>query len=445
MKNKKDVLISGNFIIEDKEETCCGLPVRILAGNEMHREMEVYEDTEISDIKKDAIQKKSIVKQKTSIDNGTIITGSGIIRNCRIGKGVRIDGNVFIENSTILDNAYIGNNVTIKNSLIKNNAIIDTGAIIIESVINSYAEVKHYAIVKNSFIDKGSVVEQAEITASLIGSLTGIHHKSLIIAVRWFEGRGNVGAGALIGSNHTGKAPDQECDVGEGLFFGIGVNIKYPCNFIYAPYTIIATGLTLLPQRLEMPFSLINSPSFLYNKISPAYNEILPGWVIDNGAYIIARNEIKFEKRSRDICEYKSIFREEILREVFNAYKRLCSFSKKKVYTDEDYTGLGKNFLCEDNLFQAINAYKFFIRLCYFIMKAEDRLHNDIAKMVSKVVDGTRQGKIFNDYLKLIKSSKERDVKREKKIHGESIKDLDRDEILVTTEKKIKEYLNEAR
>jgi hypothetical protein len=37
----------------------------------------------------------------------------------------------------------------------------------------------------------------------------GFHHQALLIATIWPSGRGNVSHGASVGSNHTGKAPDQ--------------------------------------------------------------------------------------------------------------------------------------------------------------------------------------------------------------------------------------------
>lgn len=91
-------------------------------------------------------------------------------------------------------------------------------------------------------------------------------------AALWFDGKGNIGYGANIGSNHTGRLPDQECIPGEGVFFGLGCNIKYPCNLHNAPYTIVASGTTLLPQRVDMPFSLINLPTKVHAGISPAMN-----------------------------------------------------------------------------------------------------------------------------------------------------------------------------
>lgn len=88
----------------------------------------------------------------------------------------------------------------------------------------------------------------------------------------WFEGKGNIGYGANVGSNHTGRLPDQECLPGEGTFFGLGCNIKYPCNLSDSPYSIIASGITMLPQRLTYPFSLVNRPTQVHEGISPAFN-----------------------------------------------------------------------------------------------------------------------------------------------------------------------------
>lgn len=91
---------------------------------------------------------------------------------------------------------------------------------------------------------------QGEVTASLIGPFVGFHHQALLIACFWPAGRGNVGYGANVGSNHTGKAPDQENWPGEGTFFGLASNIKYPFNLVDAPYSLIATGVSCLPQAI---------------------------------------------------------------------------------------------------------------------------------------------------------------------------------------------------
>src|SRR5438128_9420533 len=105
------------------------------------------------------------------------------------------------------------------------------------------------------------------------------------------EGRVNVAYDANIGSNHTSKAPDQEFRPGEGAFLGLGVNVKFPADFSRAPYTILACGVTTLPQKLMFPFALINIPSTNYPGISLAYNEITPAWLLTDSLYTLKRNE----------------------------------------------------------------------------------------------------------------------------------------------------------
>ena len=75
-----------------------------------------------------------------------------------------------------------------------------------------------------------------EVAASLLGPFVSFHHQALLIATLWPEGKGNVAYGANVGSNHTSKAPDQEFWPGEGMFLGLGVNIKFPADFSRAPY-----------------------------------------------------------------------------------------------------------------------------------------------------------------------------------------------------------------
>ena len=64
-----------------------------------------------------------------------------------------------------------------------------------------------------------------------------------------------------------------------------------------SPYTIIAAGVTTLPQRVAMPYSLINTVGELIPGASPALNVISPGWVLSDNAYTVVRNENKFVAR----------------------------------------------------------------------------------------------------------------------------------------------------
>ena len=85
-----------------------------------------------------------------------------------------------------------------------------------------------------------------------------------------------------VNSNHTSKAPDQEIRPGEGVFFGLGTCIKFPANYQKAAYSVIATGVCALPQKVEFPFALINTPGESITGLSPAINEISPGWLLSD-------------------------------------------------------------------------------------------------------------------------------------------------------------------
>jgi len=235
--------------------------------------------------------------------------------------------------------------------------------------------------VMESILGPNTGVAEGECTASLCGPFVGFHHQSLLIAAYWPEGKGNVGYGANVGSNHTGKAPDQEIWCGEGTFFGLGVNIKMPSNFSRAPYSIIATAVNALPQKVEMPFSLINTPAVRLDKISPAYNEIMPGWVLSDNIFSVKRNEGKYTKRNKAkrtqfVFE---VFRPDVVDLMLEARKRLSAVAEvKPVYTDKDVKGLGKNYMFEESRKAGIDAYTFYIK--YYAVKG-------LAKKVKELVE----------------------------------------------------------
>jgi hypothetical protein len=163
---------------------------------------------------------------------------------------------------------------------------------------------------------------------------------------------------------------------GEGIFFGLGVNIKFPSDFTKAPYTIIATAVNALPQKVTLPFSLINSPAERIDGISPAYNEIMPGWVLSDNIFTIRRNEGKYRKRNkakRAKIEFE-VFRPEIVDMILDARSRLMNVKEpKKVYTDKDIKGIGKNYMMEESRTAGIEAYTFYIKY-YALMGLKKRL-----------------------------------------------------------------------
>lgn len=130
-----------------------------------------------------------------------------------------------------------------------------------------------------------------ECHSSLLGPFAGFHHQSLLIASLWPQGRGNIAYGAKIGANHTGRVSDQECVPGEGIFFGLGCAVKFPSNLLESPYSIVASGTLLPPQKISFPFSLISplDRPVKSGNASASQCSLSPGWVILSNPYMIDR------------------------------------------------------------------------------------------------------------------------------------------------------------
>ncbi len=319
------------------------------------------------------------------IEEKAILVNNKKIENCYIGEAAEVSDIIKLSNSTIYSNTEerteVRDGAYVVNSILQWGCEVATMGIVDESLLTEHSHVERHGKVTQSIIGPNTGIAEGEVTASLVGPFVGFHHQSLLIAALWPEGKGNIGYGANVGSNHTAKAPDQEIWPGEGLFFGLGVNIKFPSNFTKAPYTIIATGVSALPQKVEMPFSLINEPAAEYEGISPAFNEIIPGWVLSDNIYTIKRNEGKYikrnkAKRSKFVFE---VFRPEIVDLMIEARERLSNVKEiKDIYLEKDIPGLGKNFMLEKSRKKAIDTYSFYIQ--YYALNGLKRvIENKIA------------------------------------------------------------------
>jgi hypothetical protein len=256
-------------------------------------------------------------------------------------------------------------------------------AIVDRSVLTEHSHVERHGKVTQSILGPNTGVAEGEVTASLCGPFVGFHHQALLIAAFWPEGKGNVGYGANVGSNHTSKAPDQELWPGEGTFFGLGTNIKYPTDFSKAPYSIIASGVATLPQKVTMPFSLINTPAKAYAEVSPAYNEIIPAWVLSDNIFTIRRNEGKYKDRNkaRRTEFIFDVFRPDMVDLMVAAREKLAGVREpKELYTDRDIGGLGKNYMLEESRVKAIETYTFYIRY-YALLGLKKRLESSARKV----------------------------------------------------------------
>jgi len=446
-----DVKCLANYVVKDRVVlfnngiiSCSGsavfgngveIPVAIETGG---REVKLYADITIDEAAKIARSRQdkkllsdydkkisNFVKDITSscgiIEEGAVVRNTPKVIDVFVGAYAVIDNAVMVKNTTILSNkeekAEIIDGAYVKDSIIQWGSEAASGAIVDSSCLTEHSHVERHGKVTQSILGPNTGIAEGEVTASLVGPFVGFHHQSLLIAALWPEGKGNIGYGANVGSNHTSKAPDQEIWPGEGAFFGLGTNIKFPSDFSKSPYTIIASGVNTLPQKVSFPFSLINSPSMSLDGISPAFNEIAPGWVLSDNIYTIKRNEGKYQKRnkakrSKFIFE---VFRPDIVDLMLDARQRLSDIKfKKNCYTSKDIQGLGKNYMLETDRARGVEAYTFYIR--YYALLGLKKKLTDLLGEKKSGFKKTAE-KILSAY------SKDKRWEHERKIFIQELKD----------------------
>lgn len=297
------------------------------------------------------------------VGKGAVVSNTNIVRNSWIGAHARVEGAAKIRNTIILssleESTHIYDSVIIENSDLQMGVKVHTGAEVQRSVLMSRSKVGCKAIVKSSIVAPCCHIEEGEVNSSYMGPLTQMHHHSLLIATLWPDGCGNLGYGANVGSNHTGRMPDQEIMPGQGMFFGLGVNVKFPANYRESPFTLIASGVTTMPQRVKFPFSLVRSGDPQLMGVPARLNEILPAWNYARNAYALDRNIYKYAQRGKGAVpnSYFSLYGAETVHYAFDAYCRLQVNQVQDVYTKEHIDGLGENFLRERVRQKALKTY----------------------------------------------------------------------------------------
>jgi hypothetical protein len=381
--SRYSVLYNTNTITAGRENTFAN-GIKIAVGPETgERSITIFAEMKMSaaenllslEDKTDYDEFCSCYTKQISLDSGYIgcncrIINTTSLRNSFISDMTIVEGASLISDSIILssenDTTYIGSAVEISNSIIHWGCSIDSKSIIRNSLLMDYTHAEKLCLISESIIGPNSSIGEAEITSSFAGPFTAAHHHSLLIAAIWPGGRGNMGYGANVGSNHTSRLPDQEIFPGEGMFFGLGSSIKFPAEYKKSPYTVISTGAVTLPQRVEFPFSLITQPSAVKQNISPLYNELIPAWILSDNIYSVVRNESKYRKRNRSRRNETdfSIFRPEIIDMMITARDRLKSISDiKEIYTEAEIPETGKNFITEKNRITGADTYTFYIQL----------------------------------------------------------------------------------
>ncbi len=384
----------------------------------------------------------------TFIDQEVIISNTINIRNAWIGRNARIDGATRIKNSILLSSmeqtTAIYDGAIVENSTLQWGCEVSSQAIVDHSILLEESSATKQVKITHSIIGSNTHPESGEITSSLVGPFVGMHHQSLLISALWPEGCGNVGYGANVGSNHTGRLPDQEIRPGQGMFFGLSTSIKFPTNFEESPWSLIATGVTTLPQRLKFPFSLIATSNQSTPHQLQYLNELQPGWIFIHNAFSLARNENKFSKRdkSRRNKSTVSFMSKSTAQLVVAAWHRLNNPASLQLhYTEQDIEGLGKNYLTEPNRQHALSAYSKYLEqyaLNKIVQKLEEQpellssdkpivkkifnndLMRDIARIVVFPASTTlllkRYRKIESEWNSSIKDSVQKDFDRGVKI-----------------------------
>ncbi|GBG30675.1 Hypothetical Protein FCC1311_068952 [Hondaea fermentalgiana] len=360
------------------------LPVVIGTGGRdvaIYAEMDIEEACAVACKREDATlqtQHAQIVSQYVDairlawnvVDDNASVDSCAYIADVFVGAFAQVSGS-HVVNATILSSEEEPTSVRagadVRDSILQWSVSVDSQSVVHKAFMCVHSHAERHGKLLESILGPFSGVAEGEISESLVGPFVGFHHQALLIASYWPSGKGNVGYGANVGSNHTGKAPDQELWHGEGVFYGLGCCIKFPSDFSHAPYTLVATGVTTLPQRLTMPFSLISSPQGAGHGLSPAINQVFPGWALSQNMYAIMRNEFKYEdraKRAKRVRIRYRVLRPQIIAMMRAARDELRAAGGKDIYTDRDIAGLGKNYMTESARREAIEAYTHF--MCFF-------------------------------------------------------------------------------
>ncbi|KNC71228.1 hypothetical protein SARC_16234, partial [Sphaeroforma arctica JP610] len=186
--------------------TYAEITVAVAAGVASNRH-----DTEALERYNKAVDEYCVLAESniTIFADGCRVSSTPKIINTYVGHGAVIDGATWIENTTLLsepdEHCTVSAGAVVKHSILQWGSEVDTFGLSQNSVLCEHSHVERHGMLSDSLLGPNSGVAEGEITASLCGPFVGFHHQSLLIAAFWPEGKGNVGYGANVGSNHTSK------------------------------------------------------------------------------------------------------------------------------------------------------------------------------------------------------------------------------------------------
>lgn len=127
-----------------------------------------------------------------------------------------IDSATSVTSALLLPHSTIKAGCTVSHALLQWNATLTSQSDAHHVYLMERSEVGPHSFTANAIYGPDSHVSGGEVHCTIFGPNANSHHQSLLIGVLWPLGRGNVGYGSNVGSNHTGRIPDQETSVGEG-------------------------------------------------------------------------------------------------------------------------------------------------------------------------------------------------------------------------------------
>jgi hypothetical protein len=231
------------------------------------------------------------------VGEGALLCNTASVRNAWIGPHARVDGAQLVRDVAILSSidapTQVRDGAVVEHAVLQGGVQVRTMAVVRKALLCEASGASRHAKILDAVIGPNTEIQEGEVTSSLVGPLVGFHHQSLLIACLWPEGRGNVGHGAALGSNHTGRRADQELLPGEGQFFGLCSQVQFPSDFSGAPWSLVAMGTKVPPGRWTLPFSLVRT--------EPGTDRlrVQPGWMWLQNAYALERAESKLGSRDR--------------------------------------------------------------------------------------------------------------------------------------------------
>ncbi len=158
-----------------------------------------------------------------------------------------IDSATSVTSAVLFPHSTINDGCTVSHAMLQWNATITSKSDARRVYLMEQAEVGPHSFTANAIYGPDSHVSGGEVHCTLFGPNANSHHQSLLIGILWPLGRGNVGYGSNVGSNHTGRIPDQETSVGEGT---VRYSFYSPTLLIYCR-TCLLTFIQVLGIRLR--------------------------------------------------------------------------------------------------------------------------------------------------------------------------------------------------